>query len=522
MNTPVRLAALFCSALAASTFAADQSGPAAVVIERAPEAGAATANEALAALRAANQKLSQDLQAALAAQHRAETELATVATAKAQDETALSESAGELATLRAKVARLEAATPTPAQLRTATAAQAAVDQLNTQKRQLESTLSTRAAELQEAQTQLTTEQARSREVQARLTTMTTGIDRLLAENSLLESQVKQARDTEARLREQLATAEQTAAQPAPDLTAKLSETETKLADAARTLANLRAENALLKNAAADQARLTGELEKLRQEKSAAAALPPPAAAPAAPELTAKVAELEDKLSTTLRSYSLLQTENEQLRAAGTERTAAADELASLRREKAELEERLAATPPPPPDLSAKLAETEDKLNTVLRSYSLLQGETDQIKADTSRATEQANAASARAAGEAAAQHAALFDELRQTQARANTLAAENAQLKTRLALVGPPPGSLLAAPIRPASVASTFEPANPVAAPEQPATPRTHVVVAGDSLTKIARTYYGNANRWDEILNANRDVIRNENVLPLGVTLKIP
>jgi nucleoid-associated protein YgaU len=48
------------------------------------------------------------------------------------------------------------------------------------------------------------------------------------------------------------------------------------------------------------------------------------------------------------------------------------------------------------------------------------------------------------------------------------------------------------------------------------------VVTAGDSLTKISRTYYGTSNRWDEILNANRDVIRNENVLPLGVTLQIP
>jgi nucleoid-associated protein YgaU len=47
-------------------------------------------------------------------------------------------------------------------------------------------------------------------------------------------------------------------------------------------------------------------------------------------------------------------------------------------------------------------------------------------------------------------------------------------------------------------------------------------VVAGDSLAKISRTYYGTAARWDEILHANRDVIKNENVLPIGATLRIP
>jgi nucleoid-associated protein YgaU len=90
----------------------------------------------------------------------------------------------------------------------------------------------------------------------------------------------------------------------------------------------------------------------------------------------------------------------------------------------------------------------------------------------------------------------------------------------------------MATPSRPSSVPPTTPAAN--TAPVTPDTskaaapaagtpgPRTHVVAAGDSLTKISRAYYGTANRWDEILAANRDVIRNENILPLGVTLRIP
>jgi nucleoid-associated protein YgaU len=47
-------------------------------------------------------------------------------------------------------------------------------------------------------------------------------------------------------------------------------------------------------------------------------------------------------------------------------------------------------------------------------------------------------------------------------------------------------------------------------------------VAPGDTLGKISRQYYGTPGRWDEILRANGDVIKNENVLTVGSTLRIP
>ena len=60
--------------------------------------------------------------------------------------------------------------------------------------------------------------------------------------------------------------------------------------------------------------------------------------------------------------------------------------------------------------------------------------------------------------------------------------------------------------------------AHPTAAPA----PRIHVVAAGETLSKIAVHYYGNASRWPDILAANRDVLKNEKSLLVGTKLKIP
>jgi nucleoid-associated protein YgaU len=46
--------------------------------------------------------------------------------------------------------------------------------------------------------------------------------------------------------------------------------------------------------------------------------------------------------------------------------------------------------------------------------------------------------------------------------------------------------------------------------------------VAGDTLGKISRQYYGTANRWPAILAANSDVLRDERSLVVGRVLKIP
>ena len=58
--------------------------------------------------------------------------------------------------------------------------------------------------------------------------------------------------------------------------------------------------------------------------------------------------------------------------------------------------------------------------------------------------------------------------------------------------------------------------------PEQPADTTTYVVVAGDSLWKIAQQHYGTGTRWDEIYQANRDTIQDPNAIWVGQVLVIP
>lgn len=59
-------------------------------------------------------------------------------------------------------------------------------------------------------------------------------------------------------------------------------------------------------------------------------------------------------------------------------------------------------------------------------------------------------------------------------------------------------------------------------APTAAAPVTTYTVVKGDSLSRIAKHVYGNANRWREIFEANRDQISNPDLIQPGQVLKIP
>jgi len=65
---------------------------------------------------------------------------------------------------------------------------------------------------------------------------------------------------------------------------------------------------------------------------------------------------------------------------------------------------------------------------------------------------------------------------------------------------------------------------DPSLAPPQPPTPqsKTYTVAAGDSLSKIAKQFYGNANEYNKIFEANRDVLNDPNMVKVGQTLVIP
>ena len=51
---------------------------------------------------------------------------------------------------------------------------------------------------------------------------------------------------------------------------------------------------------------------------------------------------------------------------------------------------------------------------------------------------------------------------------------------------------------------------------------RTYTVQAGDSLSKISKQFYGNANDYNKIFEANRDVLSDPDKISPGQTLKIP
>ncbi len=51
---------------------------------------------------------------------------------------------------------------------------------------------------------------------------------------------------------------------------------------------------------------------------------------------------------------------------------------------------------------------------------------------------------------------------------------------------------------------------------------QTYTVAKGDSLSKIARKFYGNANEWRVIFEANRERISNPDLIQIGQVLKIP
>lgn len=51
---------------------------------------------------------------------------------------------------------------------------------------------------------------------------------------------------------------------------------------------------------------------------------------------------------------------------------------------------------------------------------------------------------------------------------------------------------------------------------------KIYVVVSGDSLSKIAKREYGNANEWKRIFEANQDILKDPNKIFPGQKLRIP
>ncbi len=236
------------------------------------------------------------------------------------------------------------------------------------------------------------------------------------------------------------------------------------------------------------------------------------------------------------------------------------ELAALRANYAKLQ---ATRGDADPAVQAKLAETEEKLAVSLRSFTQIQeenarlrAEVDQTRAENSSLAAQVKTVTAQNT-EAQTALAQLNTELlaqKEARARAEQQAeAARTQLGAVIASRDPAaPGSLSSA--RAASAPSTAAlrlnaapptdkpataelrtsaerlrraaekkaAAEPPALTPDPSAPRLHVVLAGDTLEKLAKKYYGDPGKWNLIYFANNDQLSGGRPLKSGMELTIP
>ena len=57
---------------------------------------------------------------------------------------------------------------------------------------------------------------------------------------------------------------------------------------------------------------------------------------------------------------------------------------------------------------------------------------------------------------------------------------------------------------------------------EFPADAEVYIIVKGDTLSKIAAKYYGDPSLYTKIFEANRDLVKNPDLIQVGWKLRIP
>jgi nucleoid-associated protein YgaU len=94
-------------------------------------------------------------------------------------------------------------------------------------------------------------------------------------------------------------------------------------------------------------------------------------------------------------------------------------------------------------------------------------------------------------------------------------------------LTAPPPVAPVASAIPPpapaaARVAAVATSATPAAAPPSTGKTEAYVVQPGDTMSRIAKKMYNDANKWDVIYQANRGSLKRPQDIKVGQTLIIP
>ncbi len=412
---------------------------------------------------------------------------------------------------------------------------AEASQLRQQLEQVQGTLATRERELQAAH------QGRG-ELERQLADLQQNRGSASAEAETLRTQLQEAQQRAATAEQALEEARTLAQQSAAtrgNAENEVIQLRGQLAANRTELEALRRQLEVQRTQATDAQRLRDQLATLETERDQLRAQLEQATAGASDSATARdeqLAQVEARLAASLRAFTLQENEMERLRR----------ELEDVRRRAESADTELSSLRPTLEQAQTAVAETE----AARREIEQLRAERDDVRRTAeSQATELASlreqmiAAQQEAA--VAVQEANTFrEQMRQTQAQAAVTAREAAELRTRLALQAPMPGSGRSAPSRPglqpvpvsqpvapSSTPSTTTATAPAIAPAvtptavQPPTDgaaRVHTVVAGDTLTRIARQYYGDSNRWAEILEANRETLRSPEALRVGQQLRIP
>ncbi len=220
-------------------------------------------------------------------------------------------------------------------------------------------------------------------------------------------------------------------------------------------------------------------------------------------------------------------------------TALAEENRMIRARLAEFERAAETSGSAVAELTGTNVKLEQELGGLRQQVDRLQAENARLTQDLRSTTQTANAAGSQLAAlrrdveNARAANATLVESTaaqdRERTALITQLREENRALTVRLsqaqgvldqiasaARLGTPASSIAggntAAQTRTVAVVST-----PVEA-----APRVHTVTEGDSLSRISLRYYGTAARWQEIFEANRDVLQGANALRVGQQLRIP
>lgn len=194
-------------------------------------------------------------------------------------------------------------------------------------------------------------------------------------------------------------------------------------------------------------------------------------------------------------------------------------------------------------LSQAQTELQEKLARSLRSYTELKDENirlstevTQTRAENDRLAAQLKVAlvNAEAAKSDLAQLNTEFVAEKEARRRAEqATGAVRAQLTTIMAQAPPAapqnPPALQIAKTPPENAGATAElrvvtdQLHTTGAPAISAkTPRRHLVKSGDSLEKIARNYYGSAERWRAVYDANQALLKDGQALRIGMELILP